>query len=68
MKQANKPTTITLSYEDVSDEDCSRYDIVTYVDGKNFLLAPSALGGEFTTKEVEKKAKEFFGDDVIINW
>ena len=64
----NTPITITLSYEDVSDDDCRRYDHVTYVGGKQYLLAASALGNEFTRQEVEANAKKFFGDDVIIIW
>lgn len=59
---------IKIAYLDASEPDCLRYDIVTFVDGKEFLLAGDALGGEFTKKEIEINAKKFFGDDVIVNW
>ena len=62
------PNTITLTYLDASEEDCRRTDYVTCVDGKEYLLAPCALGNKFTTKKVEENARKFFGDDVIINW
>lgn len=69
MKQASKaPATITITYLDASEDDCRRIDYVTYVDGKEFLLAACALGTQFTTDLVTKKAKELFGEDIIIKW
>jgi hypothetical protein len=59
---------IKITYLDASEEDCRRTDYVTYVNGKEYLLVACALGGKYTTIEVETAARKFFGDDVIINW
>jgi len=59
---------IKITYLDASEEDCRRTDYVTYVNGKEFCLAASALGKEFTEREVERNARKLFGDDVEIEY
>lgn len=52
---------------DASEEDCRREDFWTEVNGKEYLLAPSALGlNEHIRKEILEKAQALFGNDVQI--
>jgi len=51
---------------DASEDDCRRYDFCCRVDGKEYLLAGSALGGEYTRREVEENARKLFGADVQV--
>lgn len=40
----------------------------TEVDGKQFVLAPLALGGERTEQEVLSTARKLFGENVEVEW
>lgn len=53
---------------DASEEDCRRSDYCCRVAGKEYLLAGSALGSEYTLREVEEKARKLFGADVQIEY
>lgn len=53
---------------DASEPDCRRSDYCCRVDGKEYLLAGSALGSEYTIREIEEKARELFGADVEITY
>ena len=57
---------IDITYEDASEEDCFRYDYVTVVDGHKYCLAASTLGNEASGQEATKRAKELFGEDILI--
>lgn len=58
---------IIIYSTDASEEDCRREDFWTEVDGKEYLLAPSALGlNVHIQKEIREKAQALFGQDVEI--
>lgn len=59
---------IEVYINDASESDCRRSDYCCKVDGKEYILAASALGGEWTAKEVEEKARKLFGADVVIRY
>lgn len=60
--------TIEVYTTDASEPDCRRYNFCTRVDGKEILLAGSALGNEWTYREVEERACKLFGADVKIHY
>lgn len=52
---------------DASEEDCRRTDYCTKVNGKEYILAPSALSlNERIRKEILERAQALFGNDVEI--
>ena len=54
---------------DASDDDCVRYDYVTVVEGKEYLLSPSSLSNSSkTVSEIILSARRYFGADVEIDW
>lgn len=58
---------IVTSYDD-SEPDCKRDTFVTMVDGKEYVLAPCALGSYYTHLEIVERAKSLFGKDVEIEY
>jgi hypothetical protein len=57
---------IILYTYNANEEDCIRYDYCTRVDGREHLLAVSAMAGARTNKEIREKAEKLFGADVMI--
>jgi hypothetical protein len=54
---------------DASDDDCLRYDYVTVVGGKEYLLSPCSLShSAYTVKDIILSARKYFGADVEIDW
>lgn len=54
---------------DASEPDCLRYDYVTVVDGKEYLLSPCSLPhSAYTVKDIVLSARKYFGQDVEIDW
>jgi len=59
---------ITVNSYDDSDDDCRRDTFYTVVDGKEYCLAPCALGTYRNWLEIQEEAKRLFGEDVEIEF
>ena len=57
---------VIVTWIDDSETHCRRTTYVTMVDGKEYVLAPSALSGPHTDREIVERAQALFGADVEV--